>query len=364
MDLATPPTQDTIQQRRRLAQALMQQGTDTAPVGHWTQAAARAAQALIGSYHGNQANTAATQREAFDTKQAEAKQGANRAYAEGAMEREVQQKMKLAEQAGLQQGSPEFKQYVYGIKPMEAAGSDMPANVREYEYVSKLPPEQRQQYLAIKRAQQTFDLGTSYGIADPMNPGQLQGQVQKDVAGAEQQKVIGRETGERQAAAPKAQTAMKMMDAKSDVVIRTVEEAEKMVGSLTSGFAGSALSMIPGTAARDLSAKIDTLKANAGFQELQDMRDNSPTGGALGQVAVQELAMLQATITSLEQAQSPQQLKQALNTYKTFVRESKVRRKLAYEMTYGGGGQMPAVDVQQGGDGWEEIDGVRIRAKR
>ena len=43
------------------------------------------------------------------------------------------------------------------------------------------------------------------------------------------------------------------------------------------------------------------------------MRDASPTGGALGQVAVQELVALQSTIASLDQDQSPQQLKDALD---------------------------------------------------
>lgn len=114
--MGTPPTEDSIQARRRLAQALMLQGTDASPVGHWTQAAARAAQALIGGYQGGEANRAASQREAYDVAQAQKQQAASRAYSEGAMERQVQQKMQLAQQAGLQPGTPQFQEYVYGIK--------------------------------------------------------------------------------------------------------------------------------------------------------------------------------------------------------------------------------------------------------
>jgi hypothetical protein len=88
-----PDTNDAIAQRRRLAQALMGQGTSTEPVGHWTQAAARVAQALSGSANMGYADSASKARETYDTQQADAKQGANRAYAEGAMQREVQQKM-------------------------------------------------------------------------------------------------------------------------------------------------------------------------------------------------------------------------------------------------------------------------------
>ena len=46
-----------IDYRRRLAQQLMSQGTDTSPVGHWTQAAARIAQAISGSLNQDQAES-------------------------------------------------------------------------------------------------------------------------------------------------------------------------------------------------------------------------------------------------------------------------------------------------------------------
>jgi hypothetical protein len=98
-----------------------------------------------------------------------------------------------------------------------------------------------------------------------------------------------------------------------DRVINEVKEARPMVGKLTAGFGGSALSVIPGTEARDLQAKLTTIKANLGFDRLQQMRDASPTGGALGQVAVQELVALQSTVASLDAGQSPKQLREALD---------------------------------------------------
>jgi hypothetical protein len=55
------------------------------------------------------------------------------------------------------------------------------------------------------------------------------------------------------------------------------------------------------------------VKANAGFDRLQEMRNNSPTGGALGQVSEREIAFLQSTIGNLEQSQSADQLRQNLN---------------------------------------------------
>ena len=53
---------------------------------------------------------------------------------------------------------------------------------------------------------------------------------------------------------------------------------------------------------------VDGIKANVGFQQLQQMRYESPTGGALGQVAVQELNFLQSALGSLDTAQDPTQL--------------------------------------------------------
>lgn len=70
---------------------------------------------------------------------------------------------------------------------------------------------------------------------------------------------------------------------------------------------GSLLSAIPGSSAKDLKALNDTIKANIGFDRLQRMRAESPTGGALGQVAVQELVALQSTIANLDTAQSTEQ---------------------------------------------------------
>lgn len=102
----------------------------------------------------------------------------------------------------------------------------------------------------------------------------------------------------------------------ADNVLSAVKDATKLVGINTAGV-GSSLASIPGTDARDLSAKLETIKANLGFDRLQQMRDMSPTGGALGAVAVQELTALQSTVASLDQGQSRAALKKSLNKIET-----------------------------------------------
>jgi hypothetical protein len=104
---------------------------------------------------------------------------------------------------------------------------------------------------------------------------------------------------------------------KAKLVTQKVDEALKETGFFSTGLTGEVLGMIPGTGAYDLDATLDTIKANLGFNELQAMRQASPTGGALGQVAVRELEMLQATIASLKKGQSQPKLRQGLQQVKT-----------------------------------------------
>lgn len=108
---------------------------------------------------------------------------------------------------------------------------------------------------------------------------------------------------------------------KFQVVDQSIDRAVDMLdahGRSVAGF-GSWLSVVPETKARDFQALIDNIKSNLGFEELQAMREASPTGGALGSVTERELAFLQATQGSLDTAQSPERLKEIL-------RDIKVRR--------------------------------------
>ena len=104
--------------------------------------------------------------------------------------------------------------------------------------------------------------------------------------------------------------------------------------SAEAGLTGSLMKAIPGTPAADFAAKIDTLKANIGFDRLQKMRDESPTGGALGQVSEMELRQLNAALGSLEQSQSPQQLQQNLMR----IREHYIKAVAALEAEYADAG--------------------------
>ena len=73
---------------------------------------------------------------------------------------------------------------------------------------------------------------------------------------------------------------------------------------LTTGFLGPVMTRFAGSDASDVSSLLTTLEANIAFNALQEMRNNSPTGGALGAVSERELLLLSATMGSLKQSQS------------------------------------------------------------
>lgn len=112
-------------------------------------------------------------------------------------------------------------------------------------------------------------------------------------------------------------------------VLGMIQQARNLVGQgnaygvLPNTGMGSLLNWIPGTTGKDLETTLDTIKGNIGFDKLQQMRANSPTGAALGSVSDFENKMLQSTIASLETSQSKEQfltnLQRVEDTYNTIV---------------------------------------------
>lgn len=123
--------------------------------------------------------------------------------------------------------------------------------------------------------------------------------------------------------------------AKTGFLENTIDKAIGQSSAWTTGFIGSATAGIPGTPAHDLANTLNTIKSNIGFDRLQEMRDASPTGGALGQVSEMENRLLQSTWGSVEQSQSKKQLEENLTLLKYQIRESWRRVAEAYEKDYG-----------------------------
>lgn len=103
----------------------------------------------------------------------------------------------------------------------------------------------------------------------------------------------------------------------------------------TTGLLGSVGSLVPGTPQYDLAQNLKTIEADASFDTLQQMRNASKTGGALGAVSERELGLLGAARAALIQSQSPDQFKENLTRYKE-VRNNALRNSAeAYKLDFG-----------------------------
>jgi hypothetical protein len=89
-------------------------------------------------------------------------------------------------------------------------------------------------------------------------------------------------------------------------------------------------------AATSAQADLDQILANAGFEALQQIRNRSPTGGALGNVSNEEGRRLQDSAAALKQAQGTKTFQAKLDRYIADLERSKGNVKNTFDTTYAG----------------------------
>jgi hypothetical protein len=89
-------------------------------------------------------------------------------------------------------------------------------------------------------------------------------------------------------------------------------------------------------AATSAQADLDQILAKAGFEALQQMRDRSPTGGALGNVSDTEGKRLQDSAAALKQAQGTKTFQAKLDRYVADLERAKGNVKNTFDLTYAG----------------------------
>tara|TARA_B100000768_G_scaffold41788_1_gene40689 strand:- start:1896 stop:3290 length:1395 start_codon:yes stop_codon:yes gene_type:complete len=107
--------------------------------------------------------------------------------------------------------------------------------------------------------------------------------------------------------------------ARFDTVSRVIENARTLLQNATNAGWGGLLEKLPDSSQKALAEYLQTLRGNVGFAKLQEMRNNSPTGGALGNVSDTEISLLQSVLGSLDQKNSAAML---LETFDTIIRTS------------------------------------------
>lgn len=160
-----------------------------------------------------------------------------------------------------------------------------------------------------------------------------------------------KEIQKREAAYPQATSSIKGFETKSDDFIKDLEKLRDDPG--LNLITGSVYGRTPSLSREGSRAQATYNKifAKGGFQALQDMRDASKTGGALGNVSNQEGERLERSVVGgLDRTQNVEDVKKGIDDLIDQIKGSKVRMREAYDMTYDYKRAKPAA-----GGGWKDL---------
>jgi len=250
-------------------------------------------------------------------------------------------------------------------RAMGAQGQS-PASVREWEYYSKLDPNKKKQYLEMKRAEKTYfgDIAGMPSITKPGGVGDMptvtplatREQVNKakinspeyilkknkdardwtalnneiDKLGRDLEKfnISKKEKADKKRRRKEA-TALAGQTVVEDLQrgITNVDKNMDKIINTASGPVGGVVAMIPligdATEAGQVENYIESVKSNISIDRIMDMKQNSETGGALGQIPVQQQEYLMSLLGKLKLSQKPQVLsdnmKRIYNVYMDIV---------------------------------------------
>lgn len=346
--MATPYdglTPDDVAYQRKYGQNLMQQGADISPVGHWTQALARALQGGIGGYTMGQAGQAEREGKASANQLlAQALQGGDTRKTIGAMLSNpwsADTGTKLAQTYIGQQMQPQttddIKEYEYA-KRNGGTGSftDWMKSKREGSLKYGLNPIPFQKpdgsigYMVPNTSGGSQELSIpNGGVAMPkattvQTPTEVITRDQfgrdirrenKDVAGAAEQKEIGEARGKAAADLPR------VID-NAELALQTIEQVRSHPGKPYAIGAASILPGIPGTQQKGFIELSKQLEGKAFLEAF-----NSLKGGG----AITEIEGTKATnaIARLNRAQNQQDYDQALTDLENVIYRGLARARQA-----------------------------------
>lgn len=139
----------------------------------------------------------------------------------------------------------------------------------------------------------------------------------------------------KQKTLPKVRATVRALEDKTELVDDAINQALALADTTTTGIVGSLGKDIPGTNAYKLRSILNTIGTNVGFDALTEMRQNSPSGGALGNVSDTENKLLQGTIAALDQGLDAQSLRANLEAVRR-ARNGALRRvREAFDKDFG-----------------------------
>lgn len=149
-------------------------------------------------------------------------------------------------------------------------------------------------------------------------------------------------------AAEKSEASAESAVKSSGIVIEDVKalrnsiKKQKIIDPVT-GITGEVASGVAGSARKSAEGLVRTIQANIGFDRLNQMRAESPTGGALGNITEQELRFLQSVLGSIDLNQKDKDIIRNLDRLEK-IYSGIVKKAAAYPNAskYGFGGGAPA----------------------
>ncbi len=160
--------------------------------------------------------------------------------------------------------NPEYAKQLYGT--LQGTSTDLPSDVRSYQFFSKLTPEQKREYLAQKRASQVLDQG---GYQQVLNPeGGIYETYDKTLPPQDTPLVRGQQAnaaeGGRIAATQTGESNKKAASTQS--TLDTISEAKKILpeassGGLQAGVTGTAKFFGKSTKSSKADARLKVLSA-------------------------------------------------------------------------------------------------------
>jgi hypothetical protein len=139
----------------------------------------------------------------------------------------------------------------------------------------------------------------------------------------------------REAVFPQATSSVKSFEANSESFIKELEKLRDDPG--LNQITGAIYGRTPSVSREGSRAQAlyDKIFAKGGFQALQDMREASKTGGALGNVSNEEGRRLEKSVVGgLDRTQNIADVKQGINDFIDEIRVSQARVREAYDTTY------------------------------
>ena len=154
-----------------------------------------------------------------------------------------------------------------------------------------------------------------------------------DIAGKKKQQEVDIEKTKNR---PKALKALESYDESIQNTIKNIDEVlNDPKFSRGAGLLGSVEAKVKGSPAFNIRAKIKSIESAVGLDQLTELRANSPTGGALGNVSDKDIALLTSAKKNLDPDQDAKELRKALLDLRDIIESSTGRATEAYQSDFG-----------------------------